>query len=404
MHAAGDHLSVGERIAFYRVRRGLTQSVLASLVGRSEDWLSKIERGDRHIRRLDVLTELSRALRVSLNDLVGQPVLVEDERDSDNVPAIRDALMDPRHLSRLLFHRDQVSQPDAEHTAQFAWTAWDNYQKGGLARTIGVLPQLIGSAQALEAEGSRAGWLVSARVHHLAATTLSKIGEADLAWIAAERSMGAADQSDYPKALASSARAGTHALLSVGRFEDALLVGEAARAWLADRVKIGDPDALSLIGMLDLRMAVASARLQNREATSQLLGNAEGAAAQLGRDANHWQTAFGPTNVRLHRISTSLDLGDVAYVAEHGPRIDPSALPIERQVCHQVDVARAYSHLALDDEAAATLLTAERQAPQFVRHNTAVRETVRAIYRRSSVTHGGRRSEVMRLAERCRAV
>lgn len=44
MRAAGDHL--GERIAFYRRRRGLTQAVLAGLVGRSEDWLSKVERGE----------------------------------------------------------------------------------------------------------------------------------------------------------------------------------------------------------------------------------------------------------------------------------------------------------------------------------------------------------------------
>jgi hypothetical protein len=34
----------------------------------------------------------------------------------------------------------------------------------------------------------RACAAVSARIHHLAATTLSKIGEADLAWIAAEGS------------------------------------------------------------------------------------------------------------------------------------------------------------------------------------------------------------------------
>lgn len=51
MRGAGDHLSVGERIAFYRRRRGMTQAVLAGFVGRSEDWLSKVERGDRAIQR-----------------------------------------------------------------------------------------------------------------------------------------------------------------------------------------------------------------------------------------------------------------------------------------------------------------------------------------------------------------
>ena len=60
MRGAGDQFTVGDRIAFYRRRRGLTQRVLAQLVGRSEDWLSKIERNERDIRRLDVLGEVAR--------------------------------------------------------------------------------------------------------------------------------------------------------------------------------------------------------------------------------------------------------------------------------------------------------------------------------------------------------
>jgi transcriptional regulator with XRE-family HTH domain len=103
MRGAGDQLSVGERIAFYRRRRGLSQVVLANVVGRTEDWLSKIERGEREIRRLDVLAEVTRALRVTLGDLLGEPVLLEDEQEHDDLPAIRDALMAPRRLSRTLF-------------------------------------------------------------------------------------------------------------------------------------------------------------------------------------------------------------------------------------------------------------------------------------------------------------
>jgi transcriptional regulator with XRE-family HTH domain len=60
MRGAGDQFTIGERIAFYRARRGYTQVQLANLV---------------------------------------------DEQRNDNVPAIRDALMTPRRLSRVLYDR-----------------------------------------------------------------------------------------------------------------------------------------------------------------------------------------------------------------------------------------------------------------------------------------------------------
>jgi transcriptional regulator with XRE-family HTH domain len=44
-----DYVSVGERIAIYRRRRGLSQVALANLIGRSEAWVSQVERGIRHV-------------------------------------------------------------------------------------------------------------------------------------------------------------------------------------------------------------------------------------------------------------------------------------------------------------------------------------------------------------------
>lgn len=64
MRGGDDALTVGDRIAFYRARRGLTQRELGALVGRSTEWVSSVERGRRQVRRMDVLTEVARALRV----------------------------------------------------------------------------------------------------------------------------------------------------------------------------------------------------------------------------------------------------------------------------------------------------------------------------------------------------
>ncbi|MFI8438648.1 multiprotein-bridging factor 1 family protein [Streptomyces sp. NPDC079020] len=46
-------------------RRGLSQEVLAGLVGRTTDWLSKAENNRIELDRLSVITSLAKALDVS---------------------------------------------------------------------------------------------------------------------------------------------------------------------------------------------------------------------------------------------------------------------------------------------------------------------------------------------------
>jgi tetratricopeptide (TPR) repeat protein len=356
-----------------------------------------------------VLVEVARALRVTLGDLLGEPVLLEDDQKNDDVPAIRDALMAPQRLSKTLFGGGiEPEYVDPKPVALWAEDAWSDYQGGRIGKVVAALPRLIKTAQQMESASGGGDYkrrcaAVSARIHHLAATTLSKVGESDLAWIAAERAMQAADTADDPLVLASAARSGTHALLAVGRFEDALELGDAAARWLTPRMDEGDAAALSLYGMLRLRSATAAARHQDRGIANELLGKAEAAAESLGEDANYWQTGFGPTNVALHRVSAGLDLGDISSVVERG-EIDTAVLPVERQVMHLIDIARALSLVAKDEDALQVLLTAEEKSPQLVRHSAIAREVVRTMYRRAPVTAGKKSSLLLALAERCRAV
>ena len=51
--------TVAQRIRIYRRRRGLSQVRLAIAVGRSESWLSQVERGERSVDRLSVLLKVA---------------------------------------------------------------------------------------------------------------------------------------------------------------------------------------------------------------------------------------------------------------------------------------------------------------------------------------------------------
>lgn len=408
MRGASDHWSIGERIAFYRRRRGYTQEVLAGLVGRGTDWLAKIERGDRPPPRIDKLTELARTLRVPLGDLLGQPELFEEENELDDVPAVRDALMSPRRLSKLLFGSAAAGAPPRP-TSVFVERSWDDYQAGKVGNVVAALPGLLQTAQALEdADGVSPAvreqcWAVSARTHHLVATTLAKIGESDLSWLAAERAMHAADVSENPLVLASASRSGTHALLANGRFGDALELAHTTAAWLQPRITQHDPAAISLLGMIYLRAAVAAARHQDRSTAAELLRLATDLGNELGEDANHWKTSFGPTNVVLHRISAALDLEDIQFVTANGD-VPVDHMPAERGMSFRIDVARGYSLAGQDDDALSTLQVAERKSPQLVRNNPRVRDTLRDLLKRAPVSGGARSSELFKMAQRCRAV
>ena len=65
---------IGERIAIYRRRRNVSQTVLAGLIGRSESWLSQVERGTRSVDRLSVLIDIAKVLHVDVAVLDGPAI------------------------------------------------------------------------------------------------------------------------------------------------------------------------------------------------------------------------------------------------------------------------------------------------------------------------------------------
>ncbi|MFA1546467.1 helix-turn-helix domain-containing protein [Actinomadura chokoriensis] len=93
------HLSPGQRVAWHRVRRGMSQEVLAGLVGRTEDWLSKIENDRAALDRLSIIRALADALRISVFDIIDPHPAESTRREPSHldVSAVRSALTDYRN-------------------------------------------------------------------------------------------------------------------------------------------------------------------------------------------------------------------------------------------------------------------------------------------------------------------
>ncbi|MBV9164377.1 MAG: helix-turn-helix transcriptional regulator [Pseudonocardiales bacterium] len=95
-----DEATVGERVALYRRRKGITQEVLAGLLGRSVEWLAQFERGVKELDRLSTMVAIADALGIEPVKLFPAAFTTRrrELRDAvigtapDSVAAIKDAM------------------------------------------------------------------------------------------------------------------------------------------------------------------------------------------------------------------------------------------------------------------------------------------------------------------------
>lgn len=93
-------------------------------------------------------------------------------------------------------------------------------------------------------------------------------------------------------------------------------------------------------------------------------------------------TAFGPTNVAIHRVSVAAELGDPAEALNAAAAVDVDRLPAglhSRRAQVHLDLAWAQAQRKRDAEATLHLLEAERAAPEAIRYNVMARETLREM-------------------------
>lgn len=378
MKGVSNSMTIGERVAYYRRRRGLSQVALAELVGHSESWAEKIESGRAALDRVSVISQLAKALDVSLHDLLPDDVSdVDDQTRGHSVPALRELILSYRAVNPRFAAKDRsvapVSPAKLQQLVDDTWTAYQDSRFGYVIMRLNqVLPIAYVTAQ------QTPGPMVDATrclayLYQVAASVLVKLGDLDLARLCADRGDLAVQMVDDPIAAASLQRSIAHTLLSNGQYADAVAVVQDG---LAEAARLHSPEGLSVQGAFTFVGAIASARAGDRTEASAFLRRADDLAEQLGHDANHVWTAFGPTNVAMHHVTVAAELGDVRQAAEVGQAIDVSGLPRERQVRHHLEVARALSRIAQRDEALATVLTAEQSAPEQVRRHFLTHELV----------------------------
>ena len=203
-----DREVAGQRIARARRRRGLSRAVLAGLVGRSESWLSQVERGKRSIDSHSVLVRLAEVLRVDIEELTGSGD--GDERGRRVHPAA--SLIEQAMVAYgAPGESTESGEPDPEVSVDDLRARpipYQSYQATRYDMTGRILPGLIrGVETAARGVGiaSPDACRVRVLVYDTTAALLSRVGEPFLAWAATDRARSAAEYAGDPSLAAVSA-------------------------------------------------------------------------------------------------------------------------------------------------------------------------------------------------------
>jgi hypothetical protein len=260
---------------------------------------------------------------------------------------------------------------------------------------VSRLPHVLAGAQAAtqsrDADAQHRSFAPLALSYQATAVLLTEIGEVDLAWIAAERGFAAASAAATRSSSARcSGRWLTHCSRPAGTGRrpspPTTRRHSCSPAW-----PMPARSTCRCTGRCSWPARWRRHGAEDRASVRAFLDEADDAARRLGRDANHLGTAFGPTNVSIHRVATAMDLGDVQVAIDLGPRVDTTGLPVERQVRHALGTARALSARNRTDNTLATVLAAKQKAPEQVRHHAISRQLVQTWMRRGRAGRPGRR-------------
>ncbi len=371
-----DDATVGDRIAYYRRRKGMTQEVLAGLLGRSTEWLSQFERGARDVDRLSTVVAVADALGVEPVRLLPTHFTARPRRlrDSvigtapDAVPAIKSAMLRYDGLAGLLGVPDRapVDLDELRRRTEFAFECSQTERWSTLGP---LLPDLIAdgwrAAHTTSGQQQRRGFGLLSLIWRVTSGMLDRIGEPDLPWIAAERDLSAAERSEQPLLVAGAAWRLAVVLRHAGRLPESTdLPVAAADALRADIDR--NPQHASVYGALMLKGAVGAATLGDHTTVRDYLAECDRAAALTG-DRNDFWFAFGPTNVAIHRVWLATEMGDAVDAIDQAEHVDTNALPehlSERRASHLITVGWAHYLRRHDDEALAALHAARAAAPE----------------------------------------
>ncbi|MGW7431877.1 helix-turn-helix domain-containing protein [Streptomyces sp. NPDC054861] len=379
---------IGRRARRARLRLGMPQADLAAALGKSQGWVSKMERGLIELDRVGLLNQVAAELHVHPNDLIGRPYNSSPDENQWQVAA--------SSILRELRRYDLA--PVFDGTPRPSGQLWQETTRLHRLRDAAanvaimqVLPDLFREARALaeistghEREEAFAIYAVCCKFAH---TSAHALGHPELVAMACERAAWSARLSGDSVMPAVADWMRVWDMWATADWKDAIALSDRAISSVQQGYDQGEPLAVRAWGSLQLRAAVSAARGGRTAEAEDRIGHAKTAADRLGEYAgppiyDRHSLTFSPGNVQIHAISVALEMREqrkALAINRRTPRDLVAALPNSRQGHHHMDLARAWLWDGNRDKALKELETAERIAPQLIRNHPIARSTLRSI-------------------------
>jgi transcriptional regulator with XRE-family HTH domain len=378
--------TIGQRAREARLRLGMTQADVAAAMGRTQGWVSKVERGAIELDSTSVVNSLADVVHIHPNELIDRPYRGSIASNQWEVSAA--SIL--RELRRYDLTPVFDGQPRPS-TALWAETVTlhefrDNAQH---TRILIKLPDLLREARALaevstgrEREDAYAVYAIVCKFGHSSAHAL---GHPELVAMTCERAAWAAARSgdELMPAVADWMRVWD--MWATADWNDSMSLSDKALRTVEPHYHRGDPLAVRVWGALHLRAAVSAARGSRPGEARHRIEQAREAAIRAARGAPRFDRhslTFSAGNVAIHGVSVELDMGQQDEALRLHEKIDPSVLtmlPKSRRGHYQFDLSRAYLWSGQRDRALTEMEKAEKTAPQLIRNHPIARATLRRI-------------------------
>lgn len=365
----------------------MTRPVLAGLVGRSADWLKKIENGDRPLNSLNLLIALARSLGIAdLSELAGNdfeaPVQAWKNDVHHAVPAIRLAMravsfgqlsVNTVVTNTVVTNTDLpvLAADDLDRQVKQLWLLWHRspMQRSEVGRSLPTLiRQAHASIRATDGIERRHSRSAAADLYRLVQRLLAHICEPELHSLAVERGRALSEEADSPMSLALAAWASSVGLCASGYYAEAAhLADRGADALLAVCGDDLTAAAMGTIGALHLEAAAAHGFAGREGDAYRDLDAAAAVAERMPSGAWHLPSAFDRRNVEILAVIVAVSLRRSGEAIARAHKIDLSGTTsVVRRSRLLLERAQAHANRRELKDAVHSLDAAARTSPEAV--------------------------------------